>query len=135
MKLIGTNSIPAANICQPTFTVFEPDVALYFEYKDPAVQHREPNIIRSMDPSSTELPLSENAFAILKLICEEKTGTSRANILNSLVATGLEINKAEAVTSQLIYMLNNDGYLIEENSLYRFRSPLLRDFWFNRFSK
>ena len=77
----------------------------------------------------------ENAFAILKLICEEKTGTSRANILNSLVATGLEINKAEAVTSQLIYMLNNDGYLIEENSLYRFRSPLLRDFWFNRFSK
>jgi uncharacterized protein len=76
-----------------------------------------------------------NAFAILKLICEEKTGTSRANILNNLLVTGIEINKAEAVTSQLIYMLNNDGYLIEENSLYRFRSPLLRDFWFNRFSK
>jgi len=76
-----------------------------------------------------------NAFVILKLICEEKTGTSRANILNNLVATDLEINKAEAVTSHLIYMLKNDGYLMEEKSLYRFRSPLLRDFWFNRFKK
>ena len=76
-----------------------------------------------------------NAFAILKLICEEKVGTSRANILNNLVATGVEVSKAEAVTSQLIYMLHNDGYLMEENKLYRFRSPLLRDFWFNRFSK
>lgn len=76
-----------------------------------------------------------NAFAILKLICEEKTGTSRSNILNNLMAKGIEINNAEATTSKLIYMLHNDGYLLEENKLYRFRSPLLRDFWFNRFSK
>jgi uncharacterized protein len=76
-----------------------------------------------------------NAFAVLKLICEEKIGTSRANILNILVALGLDITKAEATTSKLIYMLSNDGYLMEEKSLYRFRSPLLRDFWFNRFSK
>jgi uncharacterized protein len=32
-------------------------------------------------------------------------------------------------------MLTNDGYLIEEDGLYQFRSPLLRDFWFNRFVK
>lgn len=32
-------------------------------------------------------------------------------------------------------MLQNDGYLIEVQSKYGFRSPLLRDFWYNRFSK
>ena len=32
-------------------------------------------------------------------------------------------------------MLQNDGYLMEERDLYHFRSPLLRDFWFNRFVK
>ena len=32
-------------------------------------------------------------------------------------------------------MLKNDGYIIEEELKYTFRSPLLRDFWYNRFSK
>jgi uncharacterized protein len=75
------------------------------------------------------------AFAILKLVSKEKKGTKRTNIENKLKAMGLDINEVEKIAGELIYMLRNDGYLIEENSLYRFRSPLLRDFWFNRFSK
>jgi uncharacterized protein len=75
------------------------------------------------------------AFAILKLVCKEKKGTKRTNIENKLKAMGLDINEVEKIAGDLIYMLRNDGYLMEEKSLYRFRSPLLRDFWFNRFSK
>ena len=74
-------------------------------------------------------------FIILKHICRVTEGTKRENLLNILVAAGLGIEKAEENVSLLLYMLYNDGYLMEENALYRFRSPLLRDFWFNRFVK
>jgi hypothetical protein len=76
-----------------------------------------------------------NVYLILKHLCQEKKGTKRESLINTLGASGLDGNKAEETISQLIYMLANDGYLMEEASLYRFRSPLLRDFWFNRFIK
>lgn len=76
------------------------------------------------------------ALVILKHICAEKTGSKRESLINAIVAMGLENVKAEELISKLLYMLKNDGYLIDdENGLYRFRSPLLRDFWFNRFIK
>lgn len=75
------------------------------------------------------------ALTLLKHICQEKRGTKRTNLINTLVASGFSDDKVEEKISLLIYMLKNDGYLIEEDRLYRFRSPLLRDFWFNRFLK
>lgn len=75
------------------------------------------------------------AFIILKHICQEREGTRREALVHLLVGSGLESNKAEEIVTLLLYMLINDGYLIEEDGLYRFRSPLLRDFWFNRFVK
>ncbi len=59
MKLPAAKGIPAANICQPTFTLFEPLGDLYFEKIDPAVQQNEPNNINSIDPISPRLPLPE----------------------------------------------------------------------------
>jgi uncharacterized protein len=32
----------------------------------------------------------------------------------------------------LLDVLQNDGYLVEENKRWRFRSPLLREYWFRR---
>lgn len=78
---------------------------------------------------------AESAFAALRLICQSKKGIKRPALLNQLVADGLSPEKAEEMTSTLLYMLKNDGYLIEETGFYRFRSPLLRDFWYNRFVK
>ncbi|MFD0748561.1 hypothetical protein ACFQZS_00310 [Mucilaginibacter calamicampi] len=72
-------------------------------------------------------------FALLKLTCQDKSGVSRANLINATTASGLDIDDAEEIVRKLIYMLKNDGYLVEDNGLYRFRSPLLRDFWFERF--
>lgn len=75
------------------------------------------------------------SLLILRHICQEKLGTKRESLTNIITANGLDISKAEDTVGLLLYMLQNDGYLMEENNLYRFRSPLLRDFWFNRFIK
>lgn len=74
------------------------------------------------------------AFIMLNHICEVKKGVTRKNLVNLLIGSGLDAGRAREVNSRLLYMLQNDGYLTEEKG-YRFRSPLLRDFWFNRFVK
>jgi uncharacterized protein len=79
--------------------------------------------------------LSNQAFALLKHICQENQGSKRENLINVLSAQNQNIEEVESAVSDLLYMLKNDGYLMEENSLYLFRSPLLRDFWVNRFVK
>jgi uncharacterized protein len=76
-----------------------------------------------------------SAFILLRHICQHATGVTRVNLINLLSAVIDDNEKAEAVTSNMLYMLKNDGYLAEENSLYFFRSPLLRDFWLNRYVK
>jgi hypothetical protein len=75
------------------------------------------------------------AFALLRHVCRIKEGAKRENLINLLTVPGSAGEKAEETVSILLYMLKNDGYLMEEDRLYRFRSPLLRDFWFNRFLK
>lgn len=77
----------------------------------------------------------DQAFSLLKHICELKKGAKRKNLVNLLATSGVKSEKAEETVSLLLYMLKNDGYILEEEGLYRFRSPLLRDFWFNRFIK
>jgi uncharacterized protein len=79
--------------------------------------------------------LSNQAFALLKHICQENQGSKRENLINVLSAQNQNIEEAESAVAHLLYMLKNDGYLMEANNLYLFRSPLLRDFWFNRFAK
>lgn len=77
--------------------------------------------------------LANHSFTLLKHICQEKGGSKRLNLQNQLTGKIDDPEKVEAVLSRLLYMLKNDGYLIEEEGLYKFRSPLLRDFWFKRF--
>lgn len=77
--------------------------------------------------------LANHSFTLLKHICQEKSGSKRQNIENQLINKIDDPEKMESILSRLLYMLKNDGYLIEEDSLYKFRSPLLRDFWFKRF--
>ena len=79
--------------------------------------------------------LSNQAFALLKHICQENQGSKRENLINVLSGQNQNIEETESAVAHLLYMLKNDGYLMEENNLYLFRSPLLRDFWFNRFTK
>ncbi|NOT50346.1 MAG: ATP-binding protein [Chitinophagaceae bacterium] len=75
------------------------------------------------------------AFAVLKQLCQEKKGLKRKQIINAIAAAGVPPEKTDEIVSLLLYMLKNDGYIMEEDGIYRFRSPLLRDFWFNRHVK
>jgi uncharacterized protein len=76
------------------------------------------------------------ARLVLKHLSKVKIGDSRENLFNILYSKLNDDDKAETIISKVLYMLKNDGYLIDTNdSKYAFRSPLLRDFWFNRFVK
>jgi uncharacterized protein len=76
------------------------------------------------------------ARLILKYLCKNPTGENRDNLFNILYAKINDEDKAETVLNKLLYMLQNDGYLVDNEDIkYVFRSPLLRDFWFNRFAK
>ena len=75
------------------------------------------------------------ALTLLKQLCQVKEGVNRENIIDALEASKPNQENTEEIVSELLYMLKNDGYLMEESRRYRFRSPLLREFWFNRFVK
>ena len=75
----------------------------------------------------------DSARKVLKLCAEVPVGRSREDLLANLSVKKKNIEKIEAVLAQSLRMLMNDGYLIENNGKYAFRSPLLRDFWYNRF--
>ena len=75
-----------------------------------------------------------DARKVLKL-CTVPNGISRENLLANLSSQTSDIEKTETVLAKLLDMLKNDGYLMEHNGKYTFRSPLLRDFWYNRFIK
>jgi uncharacterized protein len=78
--------------------------------------------------------IKSDAYLLLRHICQERGGSKRENLIVLLNRVyGSDTEKAEEHLSKLLYMLKNDGYLMEENGLYYFRSPLIRDFWYNRF--
>jgi hypothetical protein len=79
--------------------------------------------------------LEDYARKLLKRLSSIKEGEGRGVLLSFLNSIVNDQEKADSILSQLLYMLKNDGYIIEEESKYSFRSPLLRDFWYNRFSK
>jgi len=76
----------------------------------------------------------DEARKILNL-CTLPSGRSREDLLANLSAPSGDIEKTETNLAKLLDMLKNDGYLIEHDGKYVFRSPLLRDFWQNRFIK
>lgn len=76
--------------------------------------------------------LEADARQMLTHICKTPQGESRASLITLLYAKYNDGEKAQAIVNKQLYMLKNDGYLVEEDGKYFFRSPLLRDFWFNR---
>lgn len=79
--------------------------------------------------------LQVHAFSMLRHACKVPVGVSRDSLFNLLMSKVNDQDEVERILSKLIYMLKNDGYLILEDEKYTFRSPLLRDFWLNRFVK
>lgn len=79
-------------------------------------------------------PLEAPARSILNALCRVAEGESRDLLLNRLMKNKKQIEKNELLLSQLLKLLRNDGYIdLTETKKYVYRSPLLRDYWFNRF--
>ena len=77
-----------------------------------------------------ELP----ARHILKLLSTQPAGVER-NILLDRLMTGQEpsnVEKVDLALSKILEMLENDGYIMKNGALRTFRSPLLRDYWFDK---
>lgn len=86
---------------------------------------------RLVEYGEYELP----ARQILKLLATLPEGIEREGMLNNLM-TGQDASKIESVDytlSKVLAMLENDGYIMKKDALRMFRSPLLRDYWFDRF--
>jgi len=73
------------------------------------------------------------AKKILKINCKTAEGLTKARLIDSLTQQIPDIEEREEVVIKVLNMLLNDGYLIKEKDKYPFRSPFLRDYWFNKF--
>jgi len=77
------------------------------------------------------------AQLLLNEISKQPSGSS-VDILKSLVVGKIkDVEKAENIHKELLTKLKNDGYIMfdEKGKKYLFRSPLLREFWYNKFIK
>ena len=74
---------------------------------------------------------------ILNELSKSKNGISRSGLQVLIYNKTNDEEKSETILTQLLFRLKNDGYIMfdEKSKKYLFRSPLLRDFWYNRFIK
>jgi hypothetical protein len=71
---------------------------------------------------------------ILRHLCQYADGRERAHVLNALMAGRPSADAAavEEQLSRLLLMLQRDGYLLQNDGRYAFRSFLLREYWHRR---
>lgn len=67
---------------------------------------------------------------ILRNLCQHKKGLTRKKIFDLIYPEIGDREKCDDTVAFLIGVLDRDGYIIEINGYYSFRSPLLRDFWY-----
>jgi hypothetical protein len=126
---------------------------LYFNYQNLVKSYKKPNDTNTLNAAYQELidskelntwderladyqEFEEYARLVLKNLSKTMPGAKRETLLELLRAKSNDEAKAETYLNKLLYMLKNDGYIIDmPKGKYGFRSPLLRDFWFNRFAK
>lgn len=71
---------------------------------------------------------------ILRDLCLHAQGRTRAQIVNALMSTRQTADAAviEELLARLLLVLQRDGYLLEREGAYAFRSFLLREYWHRR---
>jgi hypothetical protein len=66
------------------------------------------------------------------MACRAAEGVTRTVLSHALSSAISEPEAREEKLRYLLDILHNDGYLVEENRRWRFRSPLLREYWLRR---
>ena len=77
-------------------------------------------------------PEAGHALLLLNAAAVDPTGASRSSLAQVLAQRIQEPAARDDRLRYLLDVLENDGYLVEHEKRYRFRSPLLREFWLKR---
>ncbi|MEM6796780.1 MAG: ATP-binding protein [Acidobacteriota bacterium] len=72
------------------------------------------------------------ALLLLNAAAVDPNGVTRSSLEQLLAERVIDPDARGEKLSYLLDVLENDGYLVEEEKRYRFRSPLLREFWLRR---
>jgi hypothetical protein len=75
------------------------------------------------------------ARALLNVCSMDANGAARQTLSARLSTQISDANERDETLNWLIDVLVGDGYLVEEQDRYRFRSSLLREFWRRRFAQ
>ncbi len=67
--------------------------------------------------------------------CSEPEGVSRETLALALGSTITDPDVREQKLGYLLDVLYTDGYLVEADRRWRFRFPLLREFWRRRVAR
>jgi hypothetical protein len=73
------------------------------------------------------------ALLLLKECAKVKSGQSGEILLTLIYNRVNDKCRAEDILNRLLLMLENEGYIMRMRGKYTFRSPMLREFWFNRY--
>ncbi|MDR3286974.1 MAG: hypothetical protein LBT27_05995 [Prevotellaceae bacterium] len=73
------------------------------------------------------------ARMILKELSRTKNGKKKNTLYDLIYSELNDTDKTDKIFKPLLKRLETDGYIMSDNDKYVFRSPLLRDFWNNRF--
>ena len=77
-------------------------------------------------------PDCDHAKALLNTACQRAEGASHGVLAHVLAAQFDDAAHAAERLRYLLDVLENDGYLVEDARVWRFRSPLLREYWARR---
>jgi hypothetical protein len=77
-------------------------------------------------------PDADYAATLLHPASRAPEGVRRSIFKQALTAAVPDSDIREEKVRYLLDVLENDGYLVEEDKLWRFRSPLLREYWQRR---
>jgi len=77
--------------------------------------------------------LRPHAIALLNRLSEISEGETRVTLRDVLYARINDADRTVEILARLLDILQNDGYLIRIDERFAFRSPLVRDFWYNKF--
>ena len=77
-------------------------------------------------------PEADSATTLLNMACRAPEGVTRIALSHALASAIGEPEAREEKLRYLLDILHNDGYLVEEHRRWRFRSPLLREYWLRR---
>ena len=88
------------------------------------------------DDRLSDFPEDEKyARLLLNKLSKSQDGASRSVLQSLIFKETNDADKAGSIITLLLKRLTNDGYLMfdTQSNKYVFRSPLLRDFWYNKF--